>query len=231
MTPPGLVVENLTGGYGEVVIVQNVTLSAERGQTCCITGRNGVGKSTLLGLITGALVARSGSVRLNGEDITTLAASRRYRRGMGYAPQERIIFDTLTVAENLTLHHDDRSLARYGALFAQFPRIEERLGQKAGTLSGGEKKILSFCRAMAEQSSLVILDEPTEGVQPENIFRMAEAINAAKAQGRGFLIVEQNLSLIEQVADHVVFMDHGQVVYTAKFAPGTREKLRELMMI
>lgn len=232
MTRPGLIVEHLTGGYGEVIVVEDVTLSASPGTACCITGRNGVGKSTLLGLITGALIPRSGSVHLNGEDLTTLAASRRYRLGMSYAPQERIVFDTLTVAENLTLHHNDRSLERYEGLFAQFPRMKERLGQKAGTLSGGEKKILSFCRAVAEQTSLVILDEPTEGVQSENITRMGGIINEAKAGGRSFVIVEQNLSLVEQVADDVLLIDHGRVIYAAPFErDATRAKLQELMML
>lgn len=231
MTEAVLVLERLTGGYGEVTVVEEISLSAQRAETSCITGRNGVGKTTLLNLITGALIPQSGRVALNGQDITSLTTNRRYRLGMSYAPQESIVFDMLTVAENLTLHHNGRSLSRYDALFDQFPRLRERLDQKAGTLSGGEKKILSFCRAMAEGNALTLLDEPTEGVQPENIDLMAGAINSAKAEGRSFIVVEQNLSLVEKIADTVAFLDHGNVVFSSAFGHGTREQLYKLMVI
>jgi ABC-type branched-subunit amino acid transport system ATPase component len=207
---PLLSIENLTGGYGEIVIVTGLSLSLSQGQALCVTGRNGVGKSTLVRLVTGALRPASGRVVFEGADLTFAPAHGRARQGMGYAPQEGVVFDTLSVAENLTLHHRDRSLDRYHDLFAMFPRLPDRLGQRAGTLSGGEKKILSFCRALAEDTRLVILDEPTEGVQPENIALMAEAINRAKDAGRGFLIVEQNLSLVEAVADQAALMHHGE---------------------
>jgi ABC-type branched-subunit amino acid transport system ATPase component len=177
---PLLSIENLTGGYGEIVIVTGLSLSLSQGQVLCVTGRNGVGKSTLVRLVTGALRPASGRVVFEGADLTFAPAHGRARQGMGYAPQEGVVFDTLSVAENLTLHHRDRSLDRYHDLFAMFPRLPDRLGQRAGTLSGGEKKILSFCRALAEDTRLVILDEPTEGVQPENIALMAEAINRGK---------------------------------------------------
>jgi branched-chain amino acid transport system ATP-binding protein len=228
---PLLSIENLTGGYGEIVIVSNLSLSLLQGQALCVTGRNGVGKSTLVRLVTGALRPASGRVVFEGADLTFAPAHGRARQGMGYAPQEGVVFDTLSVAENLTLHHRDRSLDRYRELFAMFPRLPGRLGQRAGTLSGGEKKILSFCRALAEDTRLVILDEPTEGVQPENIALMAEAINRAKAAGRGFLIVEQNLSLVEAVADEAALMDHGQCIYTYSGAVNLRAELSSRLKI
>lgn len=231
MTQAVLALENLTGGYGEVTVVDDITLSTNPGEVCCITGRNGVGKTTLVRLINGTLAAQAGRIVLAGQVITPLAANRRYRLGMSYAPQENVVFDLLSVAENLTLQHQGRSLTRYRALFELFPRIGERLVQKAGTLSGGEKKILSFCRAMAEDNILTILDEPTEGVQPENIELMAGAINAAKARGRSFIVVEQNLSLVEKIADTVAFLDHGNMVFSSAFGHDTRDTLYQLMVI
>ena len=218
-------VAGLSGGYGDIIVVDDLSLGIAAGETLCVTGRNGVGKSTLVRLITGSLTPASGSARFNGRDVTAAPAHARARLGMGYAPQEGVVFDTLTVAENLTLHLPDRSLERYGALFKSFPRLSERLMQRAGTLSGGEKKILSFCRALAEDTQLVILDEPTEGVQPENIALMAEAITGAKAAGRSFLIVEQNLSLVEAVADNALLMDHGECVYRHAGTENIRDAL------
>ncbi|WP_425494115.1 ATP-binding cassette domain-containing protein [Hoeflea alexandrii] len=136
---PLLSIDNLTGGYGEIVIVTDLSLALSQGQALCVTGRNGVGKSTLARLVTGSLMPASGQVVFLGEDLTFAPAHGRARQGMGYAPQEGVVFDTLSVAENLTLHHRDRSLERYKELFAMFPRLPDRLGQRAGTLSGGEK--------------------------------------------------------------------------------------------
>jgi len=206
-------------------VVNELSLSAAKGKAVCVTGRNGVGKSTLVRLITGSLQPASGTVLFRDQDLTAAPAHGRARQGMGYAPQEGVVFVTLTVAENLTLHHRDRSLDRYEDLFTAFPRLSDRLTQRAGTLSGGEKKILSFCRAMAEDTSLVILDEPTEGVQPENIALMAEAITRGKAAGRSFLIVEQNLSLVEAVADQALLMDHGRCIYTHSGTENLRTEL------
>ena len=228
---PLLSVEDLSGGHGDIIVVNHVSLSLAKGQALCVTGRNGVGKSTLVRLITGSLKPASGRVVFEGQNLTDAPAHGRARQGMGYAPQEAVVFDTLTVAENLTLHHRDRSLERYASLFAAFPRLPDRLTQRAGTLSGGEKKILSFCRALAEDTSLVILDEPTEGVQPENIALMAEAIDRGKAIGRAFLIVEQNLSLVEAVADHALLMDHGECIYRHSGRVNIRAELAERLKI
>lgn len=228
---PLLSVENLSGGYSDVIVVNDLSLTLPQGQVLCVTGRNGVGKSTLVRLITGSLKSASGKVMFDGQDLTGAPAHGRSRQGIGYAPQEGVVFDTLTVSENLTLHHRDRSLERYAELFTAFPRLSDRLAQRAGTLSGGEKKILSFCRTLAEDTELVILDEPTEGVQPENIALMAEAINRGKAAGRSFLIVEQNLSLVETVADQALLMDHGECIYTHEGTANIRVELAERLKI
>jgi ABC-type branched-subunit amino acid transport system ATPase component len=228
---PLLSVESLSGGYGEIVVVNGFSLDLAGGEVACVTGRNGVGKSTLVRLVTGSLKPSSGRVVFRGRDLTAAPAHGRARQGMGYAPQEGVVFDNLTVAENLTLHHKDRSLERYRNLFTAFPRLSERLAQRAGTLSGGEKKILSYCRALAEDTALVILDEPTEGVQPENITLMAEAIRRGKEAGRAFLIVEQNLSLVEAVADAAYLLDHGECVYSTTERDGLRARLSERLQL
>lgn len=226
-----LSVEDLQGGYGDVTVIRGFSAAISKGQAVFVTGRNGVGKTTLMRLIAGSLTPSHGVVSLAGEIVTPIPAHGRRALGMSYAPQEHPVFDQLTVAENLTLHHRDRSLKRYEELFLRFPRIRERLAQQAGTLSGGEKKILSFCRTMAEDCDLILLDEPTEGVQPENIALMAELIAAGKAAGRSFLVVEQNLSLIEMTADRAYLLDHGECVYDTANGPDLRADLSSHMQI
>ncbi|MDA4845908.1 ABC transporter ATP-binding protein [Hoeflea poritis] len=224
-------VDGLAGGYGDVTVVRDVSLRVDGGQAVFLAGRNGVGKSTLVKLIAGQLAATGGTTTLDGRDMTALPQHGRRLHGIGYAPQEGVVFDDLSILDNLTLHYPDRDLNRYGDLFRLFPRIEERLQQMAGTLSGGEKKILSFCRALAEDTPLVILDEPSEGVQPENIDRMARVILDQKARGRAFLVVEQNLTLVEDAADHVYLLDHGECVFETGRSNDLREDLSKRLQI
>ena len=212
-------------------IAKQISLTLDHGRAVCITGRNGVGKTTFLRLATGSLMPASGTVEFQGRAITRVPAHRRSKIGIGYAPQENAVFDGLTVMENLTLHHDDRSLDCYRILFDKFPRIPKRLQQKAGTLSGGEKKILSFCRVMAENTSVVLLDEPTEGVQPENISLMADTIKEAKSIGRSFAIVELNLEFVEKIADRAMLMDHGNCVHCTSNRTTMRAELSRLLQI
>ena len=226
-----LSIEGLGGGYGDVSVIRDFSADLAPGEVAFVTGRNGVGKSTLVKLVAGQLPVRAGCVSFRGRDLDAIPGHRRRHLGLGYAPQEAIVFNELTVAENLTLAYDTRSLDRYAALLALFPFLAERRGQRAGTLSGGEKKILSFCRALGEDTRLVVLDEPTEGVQAENIARMAETIAGAAAGGRAFLIVEQNLGLIEEIADRVYLVDRGSCTFEARNGPGLRAALLERLRI
>ena len=226
-----LSIDDLRGGYGDITVIHGFSAAVAPGELAFVTGRNGVGKSTLVKLVAGHLPVRAGRLTFRGEDLTAAPGHRRRRVGLGYAPQEGIVFDELTVAENLTLQYANRSLDRYEVLFARFPFLAERLAQPAGTLSGGEKKILSFCRALAEDTALVILDEPSEGVQAENIARMAAAIREAAAGGRAFLVVEQNLNLVEEVADRVYLLDRGACVYDAPNGPDLRAALLDRLRI
>lgn len=218
-------VEDLAGGYGDVTVIRSFSGCTREGEVSFVTGRNGVGKSTLMKLIAGHLPPAGGRVMFWGEDMSAVSAHRRRHAGLGYAPQEEIVFSELTVAENLTLQYANRSLDRYRQLFTQFSFLGGRLSQKAGTLSGGEKKVLSFCRALAEDTQAVILDEPTEGVQPENIARMSALIKEQTKGGRGFLIVEQNLNVIEELGDQLYLLDHGECVFSARNGPGLRDEL------
>jgi urea transport system ATP-binding protein len=178
----------------------------------CVLGRNGVGKSTLMKLLFGYLPCRSGRVLLDGRSINGFEPSARRRLGLSYCPQERPVFDDLAVRDNLTLMRSSRALSPFRRYFERFPILERRLSQHAGTLSGGEKKILSFVRGLAEDQPLVLLDEPSEGVQWENIVHMRETIAEKKAAGTALIVVEQNLAFAELIADRYLIMDQGRAM-------------------
>lgn len=226
-----LSLDGVAAGYGDLTILRDISLSVAAGEVLCVSGRNGVGKTTLMRVIAGFLPPQSGSIAMQGMDIAPLEPHARHHMGLNYAPQDSVTFAPLTLRENLTLHHMDHSLDRYEGLFRRFPRIKERLGQVAGTLSGGERKILAFCRVMADGGKLLCLDEPTEGVQPENIAHMAAEIRESAQAGCGLVVVEQNLSLIEQVADRVIVIDHGEIVHHAYKGPNLRAEILEKLKV
>jgi ABC-type branched-subunit amino acid transport system ATPase component len=217
--------EGLVGGYGDVVVVRGVSGAVAAGEVLCVIGRNGVGKSTLLKMLFGQLPCREGSVRLDGRAIDGVEAAARRRLGISYCPQERPVFDDLNVHDNLTLMHSDRGLAAFAPLFSRFPILERRLEQHAGTLSGGEKKILSFARGLAEAQPVLLLDEPSEGVQWENIVHMAALIETAKVAGTALVVVEQNLAFAELIADRYLVIEQGLVALEGRRDEIDREQL------
>ena len=224
-TSPRLQFDAVAGGYGDVDVVRGVSGAVAAGEVLCIVGRNGVGKSTLLKLLIGLLPGRAGGVRFEGRALDGLDAAQRRALGISYCPQERAVFDELSVRDNLTLMRPDRGLAAFAPLFARFPILAQRLGQHAGTLSGGEKKILSFVRGLAEAQPLLLLDEPSEGVQWENVVHMAELIGAAKAAGTSLVVVEQNLAFAELIADRYLVIEQGQVALDGRRAEVERSQL------
>lgn len=220
-----LAFEGLTGGYGSTTVVRDLTGVAVAGEALCVLGRNGVGKSTLMKLLLGYLPCRSGRVLLNGKPISQIDPSARRRSGMTYCPQERPVFDDLSVRDNLTLMRASRQLAPLRPYFDRFPILERRLTQHAGTLSGGEKKILSFVRGLAEDQPVVLLDEPSEGVQWENILHMTATITQKKAAGTAFIVVEQNLAFAERIADRYLVMDQGRAVLEGSSSTIMRDRI------
>jgi branched-chain amino acid transport system ATP-binding protein len=207
-----LEVSGLRAGYVTGEVLRDVSVQVEPGEIVGVLGRNGVGKSTLMKLLAGHLRPWRGAISFKGRPIATLDPAARRALGITYCPQERVVFDDLTVRENLFLMRRSRSLAPLKPYFDRFPILERRLAQHAGTLSGGEKKILSFVRGCFEDAPLVLIDEPTEGVQLENIEHMRALIAAKRAQGTAFVVVEQNLAFAETVADRYLVMDQGRIV-------------------
>ena len=223
--PPLLEFNGLVGGYGGLDVIRGVSCAVARGEVLCIIGRNGVGKSTLLKLLFGLLELREGGIAFEGHAIERLEASRRRGLGISYCPQEHPVFDYLSVRDNLTLMRADRRVEVFEASFARFPILARRLNQHAGTLSGGEKKMLSFVRGLSEAQPLLLLDEPSEGVQWENVQHMATSIGEAKARGVALIVVEQNLAFAEVIADRYLVLEQGQAVLTGARGEVGREQL------
>ncbi len=213
----------LVAGYGGTMILRGVAGAVAPGEILFVLGRNGVGKSTLMKALMGFLPCREGAVRLDGRAITAFSPPERRRAGITYCPQERTVFDELSVGDNLFLMAPRDAAARLERLSERFPILRRRREQRAGTLSGGEKKILSFVRGAIEDHGLVLLDEPTEGVQAENIERMEAVIREQSAAGAAFVIVEQNLAMAERLADRWLVMDKGQVVAEGAGRPARDE--------
>jgi branched-chain amino acid transport system ATP-binding protein len=211
-----LEVMGLTAGYGPVTVLRGVDFRAEPGQITCLMGRNGVGKSTVLKCLMGILPAASGTIRLNGMVLQGLPAHEVPKRGVAWVPQGRRLFGPLTVAENLAVGglvrgNDEGTLSRVLTLF---PRLRERLAQTASTLSGGEQQMLAIARALCLAPRVLLLDEPTEGLQPSMITLIQEAISILKSQGVAVVLVEQRVDAVLRIADRVAFMLGGRVEET-----------------
>ncbi|KKD61767.1 ABC transporter ATP-binding protein [Grimontia sp. AD028] len=224
-------VKGLSGGYGDITIVRDVNFSIGKGEVVCLAGRNGVGKTTLMKLLSGALVPGKGHICLNGKDLSGLNAFERQQKQISHGLQEQSVFGGLTVRDNLSLTGKWGENPLVHRLLEAFPIIEKRYDVQAGKLSGGERKLVSFCRAVVEDGLLTLLDEPTEGVQPENIERMGEVILEQAKQGRSFVVAEQNLSLIEQIADACWVMDHGELKSLFPASPNLRERIVSELLI
>ena len=225
MNAPIFSFEGVTGGYGGGIVVNDVSGYVNKGEVLFVLGRNGVGKSTLLKLLFGYLKLTRGHVRFKGNDIGSKKPEEMSCLGITFCPQERVVFDNLSVLENLVLMSRNRDVTPFREYFEYFPILADRLTQDAGTLSGGERKILSFVRALGEERQLLMLDEPTEGVQRENIMHIANLITDRKKSGSTFVIVEQNLDLLEALGDHVLVLDQGRVMLGGRADIVSREDI------
>jgi branched-chain amino acid transport system ATP-binding protein len=208
-----LEVAGIVAGYGPVTVLRGVDFRAEAGRITALMGRNGVGKSTFLKCLMGLVPATQGSIRLDGNALDGLPAHEVPRHGLAYVPQGRRLFGPLTVAENLAVGglvrgNDPATLLRVLTLF---PRLGERLGQTAQTLSGGEQQMLAIARALCLQPRVLLLDEPSEGLQPSMVRLIQEAILTLKTQGVAVVLVEQRVDAVLKLADRVAFMRAGRV--------------------
>ena len=211
-----LEVSQVTTGYGRTMIVRDVSLSVQPGEIVAIVGRNGVGKTTLMKAIIGLLPLARGTIAFVGTSVSSLPANERAQRGIGYFPQGRGIFPGLTVEENLRMgaliNAKAGGLRPLDIAFQYFPRLAERRSQRAGTLSGGEQAMLSIGRVLIGQPTLMLLDEPSEGLQPNLVQQIGDDIKRINGElGTTVLFVEQNIELVMNLAQRGYVMDKGQV--------------------
>lgn len=207
-----LTLEGISAGYGEALVLRDLSLTVETGEILCLFGRNGAGKTTTLRAIMGLVPLSGGAVRLDGTDVSSLPPHEVPKRGIGYVPQGRRLFTEMTVAENLEIG----LMVRGGGAETRewvldlFPRLRERLGQRAGTLSGGEQQMLATARALCIRPKVLLLDEPTEGLQPSMIEAIREVVARMRDEGVAVLLVEQRLDAVLSLADRVAFIEGGR---------------------
>ncbi len=217
-----LEIRGLQAGYGATPILQGVDLSVGKGEIVALIGRNGVGKTTTMRCLMGLLRTRGGGIRFLGRDIETLTSDARARLGIGYVPQGREVFPRMTVAENLMVGEligGPRGRKQPELVYQYFPRLAERRDQLAGTMSGGEQQQLAIGRALVGNPALMLLDEPSEGIQPSIVQLICDVLRAIRRDlGTTILFVEQNLDTILDVGERAYVMEKGRIV--GRIEPG-----------
>jgi branched-chain amino acid transport system ATP-binding protein len=209
-----LTVDNLDAWYGKSQVLRGVNLHVGRGEIVALLGRNGAGRSTTLKAIMGS-VKRAGRIVFDGHDIASMSPHAIARRGLGYVPEDRSIFPDLTTLQNLALGEKKGPGNAFGLTdaYALFPRLEERAAAPAGAMSGGEQQMLAICRTLMGSPSLVMIDEPTEGLAPMMVDRVRELLEAVAARGTTILLVEQKLAIALAISHRLYVMGHGRVVF------------------
>ena len=213
--PAMLQVSGLHAYYGKSHILQGVNLDVAAGEVVSLLGRNGVGRSTTVKAIMGE-VPPAGSIRFKGRDIAGLPSYRIARLGLGYVPENRDIFPTLTVEQNLLLGQKDprrQGRWRLGDMLDMFPNLQARVDTPAGVLSGGEKQMLTMCRTLMGDPELIMIDEPTEGLAPLIVKQVGALISEIARRGLAILLVEQKLSIALDISQRVYVMGHGRIVF------------------
>ncbi|MGV6849583.1 MAG: ABC transporter ATP-binding protein [Marinibacterium sp.] len=207
-----LELDRINTGYGKAQVLRDLSLTVEAGEILCLLGRNGAGKTTAMKAIMGLLPVWSGAVRLDGVAVSTLRAHKVPLAGIGYVPQGRRLFADLSVAQNLEIGLAARNSGPdvLDEVLDLFPRLRERMGQRAETLSGGEQQMLATARALCLKPRALLLDEPTEGLQPSMIEAIRQVIVAMRDAGVAILLVEQRVDAVLSVADRVAFIENGR---------------------
>lgn len=227
--------KNIDLFYGASQALQNVSIDAHKGEITCVLGRNGVGKSSLMQSITGRHLAASGSILWEGQEITKTSAADRARSGIAYVPQGRQIFSQLTVHENLqtgfaVLPRGERKIP--DEIFDLFPVLRTMLRRRGGDLSGGQQQQLSIARALIMKPRLLILDEPTEGIQPSIIKDIHKVITILKQQGEmAILLVEQYFEFARDLGDKYAVMDRGEIVLAGEVSSMDEQEVRKFLMV
>jgi urea transport system ATP-binding protein len=234
-----LEIERVGVAYGESQVLWDVSLDVPPGSVVCLMGRNGVGKTTLLKAVMGLLPLRAGTIRFEGVDLTRRRPEHRALAGIGYVPQGREIFPHLTVRENLRLGllgarrpaNGTRVEERMAQVFELFPKLADLLDRKGGVLSGGEQQQLAIARVLLPEPRLLVLDEPTEGIQPSVIVQIEEAVERIKARGIAVLLVEQYLEFAWRLADAYAVMRKGSIVARGATADLLHDAVREHLTV
>lgn len=228
-----LKVSNLNVSYGDSRVIHDVSFEVADNAAVAIVGRNGMGKSTLLKSLIGMVPVASGSITLDGVELSGLQSFRRVQAGMAYVPQGRMIFPLLSVEENIL---SGLETGRYEGVpdfvYEFFPVLKETAGRKAGNLSGGQQQQLAIARALVSKPSVLVLDEPTEGIQPSIIKEIAQSLNRLRKElGISVLVSEQVLSFAMEVADEILVLDLGRIVRTASKSAVDIEEVRSYLTV
>jgi len=226
-----LEVDKIYAGYGRIPVLSGISFNVSEHEVVGVLGHNGMGKTTLLKTLIGQIVPTAGAIRLGGIDIGRMASFRRARAGLGYVPQGRAIFPNLTVRENLRMgfvedgeHSEENTV---NDVLARFPRLDPILDRPGGALSGGEQQILALARCLCGRPRVLLLDEPTEGIQPSIVEEILDIlIGLHRHQGLAIIVVEQNLDFVRRLCSRVLLIEKGRI--TGEVAPDTLVEARGL---
>ena len=233
MSTPALEIKNLNAWYGESHVLHGINLSVSKGEVVCLLGRNGAGRTTTLRAILGLVTNRTGSIKVNEHDVMGMPTHQVARLGIGYCPEERGIFTSLTCEQNLMLPPNvgEGMAMEVDEIYQMFPNLYERRSSPGGKLSGGEQQMLSIARILRTGANILLLDEITEGLAPVIVHKLSEVVRTLKERGFTIVLVEQNFRFASKLADRNYVIEHGQVVKIVERSElgANEEKLRVLL--